>query len=134
MAIDKAIEPIISELEQLGVSPEEIAQEVTLAEQEADGESLLVEMEDCGMMVDFDPMADMMTQEDSFDSNLADFMDEGELQHLGSELVGKFESDRSSRGDWEQSYEQGLDQLGLEIEERTTPMGWSMWRISSNAF
>ena len=121
MAIDKAIEPIISELEQLGVSPEEIAQEVTLAEQEADGESLLVEMDDGGMMVDFDPMADMMTQEDSFDSNLADFMDEGELQHLGSELVGKFESDKSSRGDWEQSYEQGLDQLGLEIEERTTP-------------
>ena len=121
MAIDKAIEPIISELEQLGVSPEEIAQEVTLAEQEADGESLLVEMDDGGMMVDFDPMADMMMQEDSFDSNLADFMDEGELQHLGSELVGKFESDKSSRGDWEQSYEQGLDQLGLEIEERTTP-------------
>ena len=121
MAIDKAIEPIISELEQLGVSPEEIAQEVMLAEQEANGESLLVEMDDGGMMVDFDPMADMMTQEDSFDSNLADFMDEGELQHLGSELVGKFESDKSSRGDWEQSYEQGLDQLGLEIEERTTP-------------
>ena len=42
MAIDKAIEPIISELEQLGVSPEEIAQEVMLAEQEANGESLLV--------------------------------------------------------------------------------------------
>ena len=121
MAIDKAIEPIISELEQLGVSPEEIAQEVMLAEQEANGESLLVEMDDGGMMVDFDPMADMMTQEDSFDSNLADFMDEGELQHLGSELVGKFESDKSSRGDWEQSYEQGLDQFGLEIEERTTP-------------
>ena len=90
MAIDKAIEPIISELEQLGVSPEEIAQEVMLAEQEANGESLLVEMDDGGMMVDFDPMADMMTQEDSFDSNLTDFMDEGELQHLGSELVGKF--------------------------------------------
>ena len=121
MAIDKAIEPIISELEQLGVSPEEIAQEVTLAEEEADGESLLVEMDDGGMMVDFDPMADMMMQEDSFDSNLADFIDEGELQSLGSELVGKFESDKSSRGDWEQSYEQGLDQLGLEIEERTTP-------------
>ena len=121
MAIDKAIEPIICELAQLGVSPEEIAQEVMLAEQEANGESLLVEMDDGGMMVDFDPMADMMTQEDSFDSNLADFMDEGELQHLGSELVGKFESDKSSRGDWEQSYEQGLDQLGLEIEERTTP-------------
>ncbi len=122
MAIDKAIEPIISEFEQLGVSPEEIAQEVMLAEQAADGESMLTDMDDGGMMVDFDPMADLgMDEEDSFDSNLADFLDEGELQHLGLELVGKFNSDKNSRGDWEKTYKQGLDQLGLEIEERTTP-------------
>jgi len=122
VAIDKAIEPIISEFEQLGVSPEEIAQEVMLAEQAADGESMLTDMDDGGMMVDFDPMADLgMDEEDSFDSNLADFLDEGELQHLGLELVGKFNSDKNSRGDWEKTYKQGLDQLGLEIEERTTP-------------
>ena len=58
-----------------------------------------------------------------FDGNLAEVMEDDDLRTLAVDLVGKFDSDKNSRSDWEETYEQGLDQLGLEIEERTTP--WS---------
>ena len=78
-------------------------------------------MDDGSRVVDFDPMMMMMGGAVSFDSNLAEAIEDNELRTLAVDLVGKFDSDRSSRSDWEQTYEQGLDQLGLEIEDRTTP-------------
>ena len=58
-----------------------------------------------------------------FDSNLAEFIDDDVLQELGSKLVGDYNGDKDSRSEWEETYTKGLDQLGLKIEERTTP--WS---------
>jgi len=80
------------------------------------------ETDDGGMIIDFDPSASNMT-EASFDSNLVDFIDEDELTSMGNELIGAYQSDKDSRSDWEETYVKGLDQLGLKIEERTTP--WS---------
>ena len=57
----------------------------------------------------------------AFDANLADFVDDDELVSLASDLVSDFENDRGSRKEWEQTYVDGLDLLGLKIEERTTP-------------
>ena len=59
--------------------------------------------------------------EDNFDANLAEEMDETELQSLASELVSDYEDDVSSRKDWMQTYVDGLELLGLKIEERTEP-------------
>jgi hypothetical protein len=59
--------------------------------------------------------------EDDFDVNLAEEMDESELQSLASELVSDYEDDVSSRKDWMQTYVDGLELLGLKIEERTEP-------------
>lgn len=56
-----------------------------------------------------------------FDDNLSKFMDDGDLDKLGSDLAGSFNADKSSRQDWEESYVKGLDLLGLKIEQRTTP-------------
>ena len=59
--------------------------------------------------------------EDNFDANLAEEMDETELQSLASELVSDYEDDVASRKDWMQTYVDGLELLGLKIEERTEP-------------
>jgi hypothetical protein len=59
--------------------------------------------------------------EDDFNANLAEEMDEDELTQLCGDLIGEFEEDLSSRKDWMQTYVDGLELLGLKIEERTEP-------------
>jgi hypothetical protein len=75
------------------------------------------------VMIGIDGMAiDLMPEEGpSFDANLAEFMDEGELEKLGSDLVGEVESDISSRKEWVEMYVRGLEVLGMKYEERTEP-------------
>ena len=58
---------------------------------------------------------------DDFDANLAEEMDEGELQKLASDLVELVDGDISSRKDWVDMYVKGLDVLGMKYEERTEP-------------
>ena len=58
---------------------------------------------------------------EDFSKNLAEDMDETELQSLASELVSDYEDDVASRKDWMQTYVDGLELLGLKIEERTEP-------------
>ena len=48
-------------------------------------------------------------------------MEDSSLDELASELVSNYLSDKESRADWEETYIKGLDQLGLKIEDRTTP-------------
>jgi hypothetical protein len=80
------------------------------------------ETEDGGVVVDFSGEAaeEIMDKED-FADNLAEHMDEGDLDSLASELIGDYESDRKSRKDWERSYIEGLDLLGMKYDDRTTP-------------
>jgi len=59
--------------------------------------------------------------EDDFSKNLAEDMSEDQLQSLASELVSDYEDDVGSRKDWMQTYVDGLELLGLKIEERTEP-------------
>jgi hypothetical protein len=56
-----------------------------------------------------------------FDENLAEAMDEGDLQLLASELIDLVESDIQSRKDWVDMYVKGLEVLGMNYEERTEP-------------
>jgi hypothetical protein len=118
MAIDKSLEAILTQ-DDFEMSPEGLM--VVEQEEEPVGDTLLTEMDDGSMVVDFDPMMMTMGGAVAFDSNLAEAIEDNELRTLALDLVGKFDSDRSSRSDWEETYEQGLDQLGLEIEDRTTP-------------
>ena len=71
--------------------------------------------------IEIDLMPDEGDLGDEFGSNLAEFMDEGELEKLGSDLVGEVDSDISSRKDWVEMYVKGLDVLGMKYEERTEP-------------
>ena len=91
-----------------------------LVEMDPEVEVETTETEDGGMIVDFDPNASQ-TMDADFNSNLVDFIDEDELTSMGNELISAYQSDKDSRSDWEETYVKGLDQLGLKIEERTTP-------------
>ena len=68
-------------------------------------------------------------EEDEFSQNLAELMDDGELQSIASDLDSDIDNDRSSRKDWEKAYTDGLKLLGLQFEERTEP-----WQGASGVF
>jgi hypothetical protein len=59
--------------------------------------------------------------EEDFDENLAEVINEQELQTIANDLTSDFEDDVSSRKDWIQTYVDGLELLGLKIEERSEP-------------
>jgi hypothetical protein len=60
-------------------------------------------------------------EDDEFNDNLAEKMDAKELATLAEDLCSDFEDDISSRKDWMQTYVDGLDLLGLKVEDRTEP-------------
>jgi len=120
MAVDKPLGSLLNQ-DDFDMGPEGLV--VVEEEGMVPEDSLVTELEDGGIEIDFDPTSDEGMPEVNFESNLAEIMDDDELRTLAVDLVGKFDSDKNSRGDWEQTYEEGLDQLGLTIEERTTP--WS---------
>ena len=64
-----------------------------------------------------------------FDANLAEYLTEGELQKIGSDLIEDVEADINSRKDWVDMYVKGLEVLGMKYEERTEP-----WDGASGVF
>jgi hypothetical protein len=78
-------------------------------------ESMSIEID--GIEIDLTPPA----TEDEFSDNLAEYMDDGVLATIGSDLVEDVSSDITSRKDWVEMYVKGLDVLGMKYEERTEP-------------
>jgi len=70
-----------------------------------------------GLEIDIEKAED--TEE--FNKNLAEELTEGELALLAGDLIGDFDGDVASRKDWIQTYVDGLELLGLKIEERSEP-------------
>ena len=60
-------------------------------------------------------------EESEFNENIAEILDDGELQSLASELLELVDADVNSRKDWADTYVKGLDVLGFKYEERTEP-------------
>ena len=67
--------------------------------------------------------------DDEFNANLAEELDESVLQSLASDLLGDFQSDIDARKDWLQTYVDGLELLGMKIEDRTEP-----WEGACNVY
>lgn len=92
-----------------------------------DGPQIEIEIEDPESVVlgvDGQPILEIKPDDDEdpdFNANLAEHMGDEELQSIASELSGDFDDDISSRKDWMQTYVDGLELLGLKIEERTEP-------------
>ena len=77
-----------------------------------------VEITAGGMTIEIDPDAEA---DDEFNANLAEEMDEGELAQLSGDLLGDYTSDVDSRKDWLNTYVDGIELLGMKIEDRTEP-------------
>ena len=102
-----------------------------LAEMEPDLEIEIEDPEEVtiragGMEIEIDP--DRM-DDDEFNKNLAEEIDEGDLENLASELLEDFEGDVSSRKDWLDTYVDGLELLGLKLEDRSEP-----WEGACNVY
>jgi hypothetical protein len=76
-----------------------------------------VEIDIDGVEIEIDPSED----EGDFNDNLAEDLDEGMLAELAGDLIGEFDEDISSRKDWIQTYVDGLELLGMKVEDRTEP-------------
>jgi hypothetical protein len=72
-------------------------------------------------IIDAELEIEEVKEEEDFDENLAEVLPEGVLAELAGDLMGDFEEDISSRKDWIQTYVDGLELLGMKIEERSEP-------------
>jgi hypothetical protein len=61
------------------------------------------------------------SEEDDFDANLVDYLDESIVTGIVTDLIGDYDDDVNSRKDWMQTYVDGLELLGMKIEERADP-------------
>ena len=122
MAVDKNLEPFEVDVEG---DPSESELKVEVVNPDA----VSIETEDGGVVVDFEGSATEELMGADHNSNLAEHMEEEDLDEMASDLVSDFESDRTSRKEWSRSYVKGLDLLGMKIEERTQP-----WEGASGVF
>jgi hypothetical protein len=111
MAIDKALYQA-----PVGID-EAAAMEAPIEIEIEDPESVTIDMG--GLEVVLEPGEE--GDEEGFNDNLAEYLSEGDLTELAGDLIGDFDSDIGSRKDWIQTYVDGLELLGLKIEERTEP-------------
>ena len=92
---------------------------------EEEGEPLEIEIEDPEAVRirtgDLEIDIEKDYEEEGFEDNLAEYIDDSELALIASELVEAYEDDVSARKDWVQTYVDGLDLLGMKLEERTEP-------------
>lgn len=100
------------------VPPLNLADEPEIEIEVEEPESMTIGVD--GLEIELSPQSPTA---DEFDANLAEFMDEGDLQTLASDLVALVDADINSRKDWVETFVKGLDVLGLKYEERTEP--WS---------
>ncbi len=112
MAIDKALYQAPKGIEE---EADELMGEPDIEIEIVDPES--VKIEAGGLEILIDPDA----EGPDFYNNIAEEIDESELQSLGDELLAYVQDDLDSRKDWEKTYKEGLVLLGLKYEERTEP-------------
>jgi hypothetical protein len=110
MAIDKALNQAPLGLSEM-VEDMEPAIEIEIE----DPESISIKAGDLEIVLEKEDM------DDEFNDNLAENLDDDILTELAGDLLGEYQSDIDSRKDWVQTYVDGLELLGLKIEERTEP-------------
>jgi hypothetical protein len=110
MAIDKALNQA-----PLGLSEMAEDMEPAIEIEIEDPESISIKAGDLEIVLEKEDM------DDEFNENLAENLDDDVLTELAGDLIGEYQSDIDSRKDWVQTYVDGLELLGLKIEERTEP-------------
>ena len=110
MMIDKSLYQAPLGLDALATETPDIEIEII------DPESVIIGLD--GVEIEITPGDD---REEAFDSNLVEFLDESVVEEVVNELMSDYEDDVASRRDWMQTYVDGLELLGMKIEERTDP-------------
>jgi hypothetical protein len=110
MAIDKSVGQAPLGIEELAAAQPDLSIEIENPES--------VTLDDGSMEITIQPGKEV---NDEFNINLAEEMDEGQLTELSGDLVGEFDADINSRKDWLTTYVDGLELLGLKVEDRTEP-------------
>ena len=79
--------------------------------------------DDGGVIVDFSENVEMEASEEISEwyGNLADTMEEGELDDIAQNVIDNYEADKDSRSEWESMFERGFDLLGLKLEQGSEP-------------
>jgi hypothetical protein len=112
MSIEKSLNPapqgIESMIEDLGEPDIEIEIE--------DPESVTLKMGE--LEIEFEPGEE---SSEDFNANLAEHISAEELSLIASDLIGDYDEDVASRKDWIQTYVDGLELLGMKLEERAEP-------------
>jgi hypothetical protein len=103
-------------LYQAPVGLDSIVEEDPIEIEIVDPESVTIGID--GMEIEIEPAE---PSDEDFDANLAEYMSEGDLTEIAGDLLGDFEDDISARKDWIQTYVDGLELLGMKIEERSEP-------------
>lgn len=111
MSIEKALNPA-----PLGIMAGDVLDAEPIEIEIEDPESVTINAG--GMEIILEPGSETT---DDFDANLADFMSEKDLTSLASELLSDYESDVDSRKEWIQTYVDGIQLLGMKLEDRTEP-------------
>lgn len=111
MAIEKGL---YAAPEGIDAGEEEAALEIDIVNPE------MVTLDDGSVEITIIPDADMGDMM-PFDANLAEGMEESDLNELADDLVGLVSADIDSRKDWADTFVKGLDVLGFKYEERTDP-------------
>ena len=115
MAVEKAIS--VEDQAELKVRDRSRELEIEVEESRPELDSF-EELED-GTLV-FGAVAPPLEDTD-FYANLAEVIDDQELNVIKNDLMGNVEADKSSREEWEQTYRDGLEYLGMKYEERSAP-------------
>jgi hypothetical protein len=105
-------------------SATEIIQEQENQIQQVEGEGGPVEItmdEEGGAEISFDPKVASPEGGEDHNANLAEFLEDDVLDPLGNDLYNQYVDYKESRGDWEDSYREGLDLLGFKYVKRTEP-------------
>jgi hypothetical protein len=108
--MDKSLSQAPQGLEELASAQPDLSIEIENPES--------VTLDDGSMEITIQPGKE---QDDEFNDNLAEDMDEGQLTELSGDLVGEYDADINSRKDWLTTYVDGLELLGLKVEDRTEP-------------
>ena len=81
---------------------------------------VMVELEDGSVEISFGEENDDINSA-PFDANLAEYLEDNQLEEISGDLCEAVEGDMAARRDWADSYVAGLDVLGMKYEERTEP-------------
>ena len=116
--VDKSLYALPTGVEEDAVDEEAIEIEIE------DPESVTISAGDTEITIDPDAAVD-----EAFNENLAEELDDQILDEIAGELLEEFEGDINSRRDWLDTYVDGLELLGLKLEDRSEP-----WEGACNVF